>query len=99
MIVAANGLVYAGAFVLYVAALSTGEASFVSPFYNFNVFFLLALASIFLGESLTAAKVGGIALLVAGSWVLAHAERARARDARGAAKAPPGAATGGPRSS
>ncbi len=72
LIVAANGLVYAGAFVLYVAALAAGEASFVSPFYNFNVFFLLALASIFLGEAFTAAKVGGIALLVAGSWILAR---------------------------
>ncbi len=72
-LVAANGLVYAAAFVLYVAALSAGEASFVSPFYNFNVLFLLLLASVFLGEAITATKLAGLALLVAGSWMLAGA--------------------------
>jgi len=70
--VAANGLVYSGAFILYVAALSAGDASFVSPFYNFNVLFLLLLASVFLGEAFTLAKLGGITLLVAGSWLLAR---------------------------
>ncbi len=73
LVVAANSLVYAGAFVLYVAALSAGEASFVSPFYNFNVLFLLLLAAVFLGESIAAAKLAGIALLVVGSWMLARA--------------------------
>ena len=72
LLVAANGLVYAVAFVLYVAALAAGEASFVSPFYNFNVLFLLLLAGIFLAEAITAAKLAGIALLVAGSWMLAR---------------------------
>ncbi len=82
--VAANGLVYAAAFVLYVAALSVGEASFVSPFYNFNVLFLLLLASAFLGEGLSAAKLAGIALLVAGSWILARGGRGPAAQPRAA---------------
>lgn len=76
--VAANGLVYAAAFVLYVAALSAGEASFVSPFYNFNVLFLLVLAAVFLGEAFTPAKLAGIALLIAGSWMLGRGAGARA---------------------
>ena len=78
LLVGANGLVYAVAFVLYVAALAAGEASFVSPFYNFNVLFLLLLAAIFLAETITAAKLAGIGLLVAGSWMLARSPAAAA---------------------
>ena len=87
--VAANGLVYAAAFVLYVAALAAGEASFVSPFYNFNVLFLLILAAAFLGEAITAAKLAGIALLVGGSWGLARWGGARAAPAIGSDAAAP----------
>jgi transporter family protein len=83
LLVAANGLVYAAAFVLYVAALAAGEASFVSPFYNFNVLFLLLLAALFLAEAFTAAKLAGLALLVAGSWLLARPARAAAADGAG----------------
>jgi bacterial/archaeal transporter family protein len=91
LIIAGNGLVYSGAFVLYVSALSAGEASFVSPFYNFNVAFLLVLAVAFVGETFTAAKAGGVALLVAGSWLLARPMvRARAA-AAGAGVAGPAA--------
>jgi bacterial/archaeal transporter family protein len=88
LIIAGNGLVYSGAFVLYVSALSAGEASFVSPFYNFNVAFLLVLAVAFVGEAFTAGKAAGVALLVAGSWLLAR-PMVRTRVAAGAGAAGP----------
>ncbi|MGC9342611.1 MAG: EamA family transporter, partial [Bacteroidales bacterium] len=55
--------IYSNTFVLYVRSLSLGEASLVGPLYNFNIFFLLILTSIFLGEEITWLKVGGIFLL------------------------------------
>ncbi len=57
---------YSIAFWLYVKSLSEGEASLVSPLYNFNVFFLLILTVIFLGEKLTVFKVFGLVLLFYG---------------------------------
>ncbi len=65
-----SGFVYSFAFWLYTKSLSEGEASLVSPLYNFNVFFLLILASIFLGESLSAFKFAGLLLLVYGASFL-----------------------------
>ena len=63
-------LVYAVAFLLYVRSLSTGEASLVSPLYNFNVFFLLVLAAVTLGEPITLLKIVGVVLLVLGASFL-----------------------------
>lgn len=67
---AASSLVYALAFWLYVRSLSEGEASLVSPLYNFNLFFLLILAFIFLGESLSPFKIAGMLLLFYGASFL-----------------------------
>ena len=61
---ALSGLIYAIAFYLYVKSLSIGEASLVSPLYNYNVFFLIVISSIFLNEPVTGYKVAGTALLV-----------------------------------
>jgi transporter family protein len=52
--------------MLYVKSLSDGEASLVSPLYNFNVFFLLILAVTFLGEKLTLFKIIGLIFLFYG---------------------------------
>ncbi len=60
------GFIYAVAFAAYLHSLSTGEVSLVSPLYNFNVFFLAIAAWIFLGESLTGAKIAGIFLMLVG---------------------------------
>ncbi len=68
--VALSSFVYSIAFVLYVKSLSIGEASLVSPLYNFNVFFLLILTSIFLGESFSIFKIIGLLLLVYGASFL-----------------------------
>ena len=66
----ASGAFYSVAFVCYVRSLSEGEASLVSPLYNFNVFFLALIAWAFLGEPLSASKLAGLALLVYGSsWL------------------------------
>lgn len=62
--------IYSNTFVLYVRSLSLGEASLVGPLYNFNIFFLLILTSIFLGEKITWLKVGGIFLLFYGTSYL-----------------------------
>lgn len=61
-----SSFVYSIAFWLYVKSLSEGEASLVSPLYNFNVFFLLILAVTFLGEKLSLFKVLGLLFLFYG---------------------------------
>jgi len=61
-----SSFVYSIAFWLYVKSLSDGEASLVSPLYNFNVFFLLILAVIFLGEKISLFKLLGLLFLFYG---------------------------------
>jgi len=63
-------LVYALAFALYVAALRAGDATIVAPLYHGNGFFLLLLAAVFLGESVTWTRVAGLALIVLGAGAL-----------------------------
>jgi transporter family protein len=70
LLVTLASFTYAIAFALYVESLSTGEASLVSPLYNFNVLFLLILTTILLGETITAFKIAGILLLILGASLL-----------------------------
>ncbi len=65
-----SGLLYAIAFLLYVIALVGEEASLVGPLYNFNIFFLAILATIFLGEPFTMVKAAGLLLLTYGASFL-----------------------------
>jgi transporter family protein len=69
-VAAVSAVVYLSGITLYVKALSEGEVSLVSPVYSFNVFFLLVLSVLFLGESFSAWKIGGLSLMVAGSAFL-----------------------------
>lgn len=69
-----TGAIYAVAFTCYVKSLSEGEASLVSPLYNFNIFFLALMAWFFLGEPLSAFKFAGLCLLVYGSSFLVRRE-------------------------
>ncbi len=69
-----SGFIYSISFVLYVKSLSIGEASLVGPLYNFNVFFLLILTSIFLKEPFTISKIVGLSLLVYGASFLNRQE-------------------------
>lgn len=61
---------YATAFILYTEAMKKEEVSLLAPIYNFNIIFLLILAVIFLGESITIFKVIGLLLLLFGGSFL-----------------------------
>lgn len=65
-----SGFIYSISFILYVKSLALGEASLVGPLYNFNVFFLLILTTIFLKEPFTLTKFIGLSLLVYGASFL-----------------------------
>lgn len=62
--------IYTITFSIYVYVLSNYEVSLVTPFYNFNVFFLLLLSVIFLDEAFTIFKILGIFLLFFGTIFL-----------------------------
>jgi transporter family protein len=63
-------MIYSVTFTLYVKSLTDGEVSLVGPLYNFNIFFLLGISAVFLGESLTLLKISGLVLMVYGSsWL------------------------------
>lgn len=62
--------IYAVAFALYVAALKAGDATIVAPLYHGNGFFILLLAVLFLGETLTVPKILGLLLIVGGAGLL-----------------------------
>lgn len=67
---APSAFIYTITFSLYVYALSHFEVSLITPFYNFNVFFLLVLSIIFLDEQFYWFKLGGIFLLFYGTTYL-----------------------------
>ncbi len=69
-VAALSAFVYFVGIALYVKALSDGEVSLVSPVYSFNVFFLLLLSVLFLGESFSPWKIAGMALMAWGSGFL-----------------------------
>ena len=61
-----SGLVYSAGFFLYVKSLSIGEASLVSPLYNFNILFLLVFSAVILNETITIYKIAGVLLMIYG---------------------------------
>ena len=65
-----SSIIYTATFSLYIYVLANYEVSLVSPFYNFNVFFLLMLSVIFLGESFSGFKLLGTLLLFYGTGYL-----------------------------
>ncbi len=70
VVAAGSAAVSFAGILLYIRALSEGEVSLVGPVYNFNVFFLLAMSVVFLGESFSLLKIAGMAMLVWGSTFL-----------------------------
>ena len=68
-----SGLATGASWVCYFRALKLGEASRVAPIDKLSVVVSMALALLFLGESLTWTKCVGGGLIVAGSLVLAWA--------------------------
>jgi len=65
-----TSIIYTNSFLLYVKSISISEVSLVTPLYNFNVFFLVILTSIFLDEKITIFKILGLILLIYGSSFL-----------------------------
>jgi transporter family protein len=65
-----TSIIYTNSFLLYVKSISISEVSLVTPLYNFNVFFLVILTSIFLNEKITIFKILGLILLIYGSSFL-----------------------------
>lgn len=69
-----SSIIYTNSFILYVKSISLEDISLVAPLYNFNVFFLVILTSIFLKENVTFIKILGLSLLVYGSSFLTKRE-------------------------
>ncbi|MBC7194102.1 MAG: EamA family transporter [Caldisericia bacterium] len=69
-----SSIIYTNSFIFYVKSISIEEVSLVTPLYNFNVFFLIILTSIFLNEKITLIKILGLSLLVYGSSFLLKKE-------------------------
>lgn len=69
-----TSIIYTNSFLLYVKSISMDEVSLVAPLYNFNVFFLIILTSIFLNERITLLKILGLSLLIYGSSFLTKKE-------------------------
>ena len=65
-----SSAIYSAAFLIYIYVLSNFEVSLIVPFYNFNVFFLLILSIIFLGETFNYLKIIGIFMLFLGTTFL-----------------------------
>lgn len=68
-----SGLATGASWLCYFHALKLGEASRVAPVDKLSVVVAVGLAALFLGEKLTSAHLLGMALIVAGSIVLARA--------------------------
>ena len=66
-----SGLATALSWICYFRALQLGEASKVAPIDKLSVVFVLVLAAIFLGETLTWRTVAGGALITGGAILLA----------------------------
>lgn len=69
-----SSIIYTNSFILYVKSISLEDVSLVAPLYNFNVFFLVILTSVFLNEKVTFIKILGLSLLVYGSSFLTRRE-------------------------
>ncbi len=72
-LLAASGVATGLSWLCYFHALSLGQASKVAPIDKLSVVFVVLLAWPLLGESLTPAKLVGVALIAGGAIVMAFA--------------------------
>jgi transporter family protein len=72
LFIALAGVAGAASWLAYFAALKLGQASAIGALDRLSVVFIVILAALFLGESLTVAKVAGAALMVAGAVLVAR---------------------------
>jgi transporter family protein len=67
-----SGLAGAAAWLAYFAALQTGQAMAVSALDRLSIAFVVVLAALILGESLTLPRAAGAALVVIGAYLIAR---------------------------
>ena len=67
-----SGLAGAASWLAYFAALRSGQAGAVAGLDRLSVAFVVVIAALFLGESLSVAKVVGAALMVGGALLIAR---------------------------
>lgn len=82
------GLLIAIGFYNYVHSLRTGAVGLVAPVFRLNFLVTAALAIFWLGEPLTAPKLGGFLLALVAGWLLLGAPRRGAGLAAAAARGP-----------
>ena len=68
-----SGLATGASWLCYFRAMQLGDASKVAPVDKLSVVFVALIAAAFLGEKLSAAGWGGVALIAAGAVILAVA--------------------------
>jgi uncharacterized membrane protein len=77
-VMTAAGILYMTAMLFYLRAIQSEEASVVAPLFQASTIFTFILGYLLLGETLTGAKIGGVALIIAGAVLLAAGQRGRA---------------------
>jgi uncharacterized membrane protein len=70
VVMMASGILFMGAMLFYLRAIQSNEASMVAPLFQASTIFTLLLGYILLGETPTARKLAGIALVVVGALIL-----------------------------
>lgn len=68
-----SGLATGASWLCYFRAMQLGDASRVAPVDKLSVVFVALIAAVFLGEKLSAAGWGGVALIASGAIILAVA--------------------------
>lgn len=74
-VMTASGILYMTAMLFYLRAIQSEEASVVAPLFQASTIFTFILGYLLLGETLTWAKIAGVALIVAGAVLLAAGPR------------------------
>ena len=70
--IALSGLAGAASWLCYFLAIQLGTASQVAALDRLSIVFVVVLAGLFLGESLSASRLAGAALIVAGAFLVAR---------------------------
>lgn len=70
VVMAASGVFYMGAMLIYLRALQSEEASVIAPLFQFWILWGAVLAYVFLGETLTPLELGGAMLIICGALLL-----------------------------
>jgi uncharacterized membrane protein len=78
LVMTVSGILYMTAMLFYLRAIQSEEASIVAPMFQASTIFTFLLGYLLLGETLTWAKIAGVALIVAGAVLLTTGQQGRA---------------------